>query len=109
MAEPHDVVSNIPTPPGVNPPGTSSLGQTSWGQTTLVLPESGDLLSLENGIGGSLLVPHAQHWCNLPGTLIPKNVGTAITGHHRLYFLTYSISGTVSLASVPFAGLHCAG
>ena len=100
------VVSDIPTPPGVNPPGTSSLGQTSWGQATLVLPGSGDLLSIGSGIGSSLLVPHSRQWCRIPTTIIPKNVGAATTGEHSLYFVTYASSTTFT--SIPLTSLHCA-
>ncbi|WP_298337012.1 hypothetical protein [Ferrimicrobium sp.] len=102
------VVSDIPTPAGVNPPGTSPLGQTSWGQPTLVLPGSGDLLSIGSGIGSSLLAPHSHQWCRIPSTIIPKNVGTATTGEHSLYFVTYANSTTTTFTSIPLTSLHCA-
>jgi len=105
------VVSGTPTPPGVLAPGESSpLGQTIWSQTALVLPGSGDLLSVGSGTGSFLLAPHARHWCNIATTVIPKNVGGVATGEHSLYFVTYSNSSTSTstFASVPLTNLHCA-
>ncbi|WP_298210610.1 hypothetical protein [Ferrimicrobium sp.] len=101
-------VSDIPTPPGVTTPGTSApLGQTSWGETTLVLPGTGDLLSIGSGIDSALLTPHAHHWCNVPAAIIPTDVGAATTGEHNLYFVTYSSSTTTTFTSIPLTSLRC--
>ncbi|WP_276972270.1 hypothetical protein [Ferrimicrobium acidiphilum] len=102
------VVSDIPTPPGVQATATFSLPPTSWDQTTLVIPETGDLLRIGSGTGSSLLAPRAHHWCNIATTTIPKNVGAAVTGRHNLYFVTYSSSNTSTFRSIPLASLHCA-
>jgi hypothetical protein len=102
------VVSDIPTPPGVATTATSSLPPTSWGQTTLVVPGTGDLLSIGGGTGSSLLPSRGRHWCNIATTTIPKNVGAAVTGRHNLYFVTYSSSGTSTFKSIPLTSLHCA-
>ncbi len=102
------VVSGIPTPPGVATTATSSLTSTSWGQTTLVIPGTGDLLSIGSGTGSSLLAPGARHWCNIATTIIPKNVGAAVAGRHNLYFVTYSSSNTSTFESIPLTSLHCA-
>ncbi|MGC9154816.1 MAG: hypothetical protein ACP5HZ_04130 [Ferrimicrobium sp.] len=101
------VVSSVPTPPGVTSPGTSPLEQTSWGATALILPGSGDLLSLGQGTKSALLAPHAHQWCTIPTSIIPKNVGGAITGKHSLYFVTYSSSETSTFKDIPLTALRC--
>ncbi len=101
-----EVVADIPTPA----PSTLSLSglpSTALAQTTLVIPTTGDLVSIGNGGPSVLLAPHAKHWCTIPTTTIPSDVGAAVTGQHNLYLVLDSNTGSSTLTSIALTKLRC--